>query len=398
MELPTDPQDLALWLFSELEGVGRVAGTRQWSGRLPVQFDFAEIEQHLEAVSEELKGVCNSRTRIIEFHPHLVDVYEDMTEMLGVVANRVLVPGRFVIRSLGFKYPADSASGSIPTEVSRYFDVVGLWRTFCQLADLPDPSGRHALFVAGHNERLTLHADYLPQQLSGNLELAPFAADFSPNEIHADQKRSIVRSILIETFKSRKNATLGDVLTQFEAIESEARKSYAMYMAEFSVKKVMSEVEKQNLDDMLSLNKTLSDIQNQLLALPAAILLAGATLKMEDPIRNNAVLAGVLVFSLLMWTLIGNQHHSINAIATHIGLRKKKIEAMPAEAGGEAVKLFKPLELRVKRQRVTLRTIWVLVALVFVLCALAVLDINGHVQLADCWSWLKLLLSRSATQ
>lgn len=396
VDLPTDPQNLALWLLDNLECVERVAGTPLWEGRLPESFDFEEVDRHIEAVSSNLKGVSNCRNRRLGFHPSDVGVYEDLNDMLAVAANRSRVPERFAVRSLSFTYPLLEASISQPPEVEAYFGAVGLWKAICQLADLSDSAGSYVLFVAGHNARLKLRGDYGISHLHPNPSVTPFAAEFNGDSIHADQKRSIIRSVLIDAFKSRKEATFGEVLSRFQEIESEVRKSYAMYMAEFSVKKVITEVERQNLDDTLSLNKTLSDIQNQLLALPAAILLAGATLKLEEPLRNYAVLVGVLVFCLFMWMLIGNQKHSVNAISSHIRIRKKKVEAMPTDAGLDASELFKPLECRVRRQKFTLFLIKAVVAGVLIVCFLAVLDVNGHVRIFEeisrGWIWLRALL------
>src|SRR5690606_3086480 len=79
-----------------------------------------------------------------------------------------------------------------------------------------------------------------------------FAAEFSNEESHADQKRSIIRSVLIEQFRPQRRVTLANVLAKFDDIATDTRHSLAMYMAEFSVAKVKSEVERQNLDDTLS--------------------------------------------------------------------------------------------------------------------------------------------------
>src|SRR3546814_20754010 len=65
----------------------------------------------------------------------------------------------------------------------------------------------------------------------------------------------------------------------------------------------------------------------------------------------RSVLAGVAVFCIFIWMLVGNQRHSINAIASHVQIRKNKVSRMPADASREILGLFPPLEKRVSRQK-----------------------------------------------
>src|SRR3546814_16190368 len=89
--------------------------------------------------------------------------------------------------------------------------------------------------------------------------LGTFARSFANTTTQAAQKRSIVRSALLDQFRPSHAAALGELIHSFEAIASDAKRSLSMYMAEFSVKKVTAEVERQNIEDTLSLHKTLSD-------------------------------------------------------------------------------------------------------------------------------------------
>src|SRR5690606_33188115 len=139
---------------------------------------------------------------------------------------------------------------------------------------------------------------------------------------------------------------LADILARFEAIAIDARHSLAMYMDEFSVAKVKGEVERQNLDDTISLNKTLADIQNQLLALPAAILLAGATIKGGEGLRNYAVLFAVIVFTIYVWILASNQKHAVDAIGTQIARRKSTAAQMPSGSNANLLPLLNSHEDR----------------------------------------------------
>ena len=350
-----------------------MAGGSIWEGRLPDHLDFNQVETHLGAITGALIGTTRADTRTIEFYPSNAHVYEDLGELLAVASNRRRIPDRFALRSLNFAYPA-AAGLETPDVVAKYMDAVRLWAV---LRDMADVNNGGLLFVASHDAQVTIRADFRLEDLRRLKPFPTFAAEFSNHESHADQKRSIIRSVLIEQFRPQRSVAFAAVLDRFDAIATDARQSLAMYMAEFSVAKVKSEVERQNLDDTLSLNKTLSDIQNQLLALPAAILLAGATVRAGEDVRNTAVLFGVVIFSIFMLTLVSNQRHSIDAISTQVARRKEKVNSMPGDSNSEILPLFKSLETRVSRQRWVLRFISLIVVVVALLTTCAVMDING---------------------
>lgn len=325
--LPTDPHEFALWLFDNLEFLSCVGNTTLWEGRLPSHIDFMLVESHLENLTGSLAGTCRADTREIGFYPSNAHVYQDIRQLLGYAGNRTRVPARFTVRDIGFSYPPVDDVAATPELVRQYVDAV---RLFSLLNNLADVRNGGLLFVFSHDSQLTVLPDFCPEDLRPLTSFPRFAAEFANEESHVDQKRSIIRAVLIEQFRPRRSVTLADVLAKFEEIATDARHSLAMYMAEFSVAKVKSEVERQNLDDTLSLSKTLADIQNQLLALPAAILLAGATIKAGEDLRNYAVLIGLVVFTIFVLTLVSNQRHSIDAIDAQIARRKAKVRSMPA--------------------------------------------------------------------
>lgn len=393
--LPDNPHDMALWLFDNLGDLACVAGSALWEGKLPSELDFDAVESHLEGLPGALNGTCRADNRIIGFYPGDAHVYEDMEHMLQTAGNRRRIPERFTLRDEGYSHPLIEGAPATPLAVARYLETVRLWSV---LHDLADVRNGGLLFVASHDAQLEIRADFAASDLRDLPDFPRFTTEFGNHESHADQKHSIVRSSLIEQFKPRRGVAMSDVLAAFHDIATNARQSLAMYMAEFSVAKVKSEVERLNLEDTLSLNKTLADIQNQLLALPAAILLAGATIVDGQVLRNYAVMIGVAIFSIFILTMVSNQRHSINAIAAQISRRKVKVAGMPGDSGTKVLLLFDALEQRVKKQRRTLGFISGVVWLVVALTVLAVLDVNGQVKviegIARAWN---LLANHTAT-
>lgn len=378
-QLPTNAHDLALWLYDTLEGVTPLHGTSV-KGRLPDRYDFSRVATHIDQVSERLSGLTDEASRSIEFHPSTAGVYASLPQLLGVEINRRQVPAKFTILAPRYTHPSP-AGAEIPVEITRYIETTRLWSIVNKLADLPD--NNNALFVVSHDALLEIRPDYDAQNLEHLPSLPELASEFVSSTTHVDQKRSIFRSSLIEHFRPQRKISLADLIPHFEAIATDAKRSYAMYMAEFSYQKIRSEVEKQNLEDTLRLNKTLADIQNQLLALPAAILLAGATISADANLRNYAVLAGVWVFCVFIVLLVRNQRHSVDAISDEIRLRGNRISKLPENEKNDLLPLFASLQTRVRRQRLTLNLITAVVVVIALLTTLAVVLVSNGLSLHE---------------
>lgn len=383
-QLPENVHDLAWWLCTHLNGVRQTPKGDLWEGELPREYDFDKTVRHIDQVdaTSRLAGISTPASRTIEFHPTAVGVYRDVDDLLKVAANRKTPPARFTIMEPHFTY-SESKGGvdEKPDLIDNYFNAVGLWGALSMLADVPN--GTELIFVESNESRLTIVCSYDAAGLLRMPSFPKFSADFCNTSMHADQKRSIIRTALIEQFKPNAKVTLAEVMQDFEQISEEVRRSYTMYVNEFSYKKTRDEIDRQNLDDTLRLNKTLSDIQNQLLALPAAILLAGATVRIGEALRNSAVLVGVWVFCIFMVLLVLNQRSSLRAIADEIRLRREALEKLPNESKRDLASLFVKLQDRVRRQSVTLWLVTLVIGLVAVVSTAAVALINSRTSLSD---------------
>ncbi|MBO9741428.1 hypothetical protein J7432_21060 [Xanthomonas axonopodis pv. begoniae] len=179
--------------------------------------------------------------------------------------------------------------------------------------------------------------------------------------------------------------SFGELVKGFEQLMMYIRQSYALFLADFSTAKVRREVEKQNLDDALRLNKTLAEIQNQLLALPAALLVAGATVDSSITSKNVAVLVGMAIFVVLMWLLIGNRNNSVEAIGDEIKLRRELLEAQPKGIADQYKCAFDLLKNRVQTQLRVLLLVKSLVVVVFLLTAYMAVDALAGGSISDYW-------------
>lgn len=378
-QLPTSPHDWALWLLERLQDLQNSGPT--WEGKLPNGLDFQAITQAIPAV---LEVTADEPSRRIEFKPKNGSVYRSLEELIDGPRRRN-IPPLFTVRELGYTHGRDQ---EVPQVVQHYIDAVHLWKCLHGFADHEREGGLALLFIKSFDAKIWINVDYGAEDLKALPKLSEFAKQYFNDEHHQDQKRNIVRSALLEVFKNKSNIRFGDLLASFADFVDRVRSSYTLYTQDFSFEKLKAEVDKQNREDTLRINKTFSEIQNQLLALPAALLLAGAAIKDKSWGTNLPIWIGIGIFMWVIRQLVNNQMSSIEAIAGEIKLRREKIESQPHEISEGVLKLFTALEARVQRQKRVLKHLLYAVYGVFFVATMMVTIAQWPELPSVLWGWL----------
>ncbi|AWH36674.1 hypothetical protein C1929_07865 [Stenotrophomonas sp. ZAC14D1_NAIMI4_6] len=321
-------------------------------------------------------------------------MYTSLSEFLSAsVSHRRTVPARFFIRDS--RYFGPGVRNEAPADVASYYDMICLAEIVRNVADYPSAADRFANFVVRPDAKFRVEMDFSATDLVPIMGIEEFSSGFLLSDFHVDEKRAIVRDCLADLAKGMTTVPLVVVARGFDAVMKNAQASYALLLSKFSAASVQKEVDKQNLEDTLRLNKTFSEIQNQLLALPAALLVAGAAFETGKVYKNAAIFLGVAIFVVLMFLLIRNQKNSVSAISAEIALRRANLEGQPDAVAAMYIPAFSALERRVNTQQRTLNVVLALSALVFFFAAYASLDsaLEGGlsdaglalVKLAFCW-------------
>ena len=353
-----NPHDWAIWLLDNLESQHQAAPGLM-VGTLPPEWNFDEVITALGPF-DSLLGLTDEALRTIEFRPGSQKVYANLGEMFGHPNNLKTVPARFTLRDINFTYDAAAvAQGTlvVPPLVATYLDAAKLCALLSIVADMTAHNGMSLHFIKSPESRLEVKLVYELNELTQLTSLGFFETEFAVTTHHKDQKRSIIRTVILDAFKGQRAISVGAILPKFEAMVEDIRSNYAMYAAEFSFEKIKAEVEKDNLDSTLKLNKTLSEIQNQLLAMPVALVLVGGQMTPDTgvSIKNVVIWLGACVFAGLMVLLMRNQRHAIDAITEEIRLRKIKVDAQPDGIAGKFKTGFDDLQKRAQTQIKTLR-------------------------------------------
>ena len=305
--LPTDQLDLCILLYRE--GVDRQVSGRNVTVRLPGGLVFNEVVDALEAsgryvADDEIK-------QQVEFSlPGCF--FFSLGDLMVKAERRLNPPTRFYLSTENYLHGKDEAT----IEIRRLVDAGAVFGLLKQVADhYIDHAGRTELVFLG-KQKLIVNSEFGPSDLASLDGLTEFRQEFFSDQTHADQKCGVLKSILSEMFGQRGCVRFADVLASFHDLVNRARRSYALYVSEFSFEKIRAEVEKQRLEFTTRLNKVFSDIQNQLLAVPVALILVGGQMQNAGSLRisNLTIWIGALVFSVLMALLIRNQGNTLQAV------------------------------------------------------------------------------------
>lgn len=341
---------------------GRVSGTA-------TEPSFSKIIADLEQA--RLLISSNSETGVIVFSaPSAGNEYfaQSLTDLLTGASRKKKCPKEFYIADLNYLYNLTDTDR--PPTVQAYLDTVFLVESLSKLAEHgTDSTSTKLIFF--HKEKIELNINYEADKIKPIQGLQEFTERYITDEIHAEQKKTIIKSVLLELSKEFEGCPLdiGLLNEKFEEFKRRVSSGYQLYVSEFSFQKIKAEIEKSKFEFITKINKVFSDIQNQLLTVPAALIIAGSQFEPSDHVtlKNFLILSGALAFTAFMLLLIMNQRNTLQSIYNEIdnewGLIKKKHNAIKEQFDSQ----YQSLEARYKHQFLLLEA----VALIVVLACMA---------------------------
>ncbi len=276
---------------------------------------------------------------------------DSFNDVLCFTGGRIKAPRFFLI-------DARWATGdpNPPEVIERYHKVLALISLLAESAAYLDKESQELIFV--DDGKFTLPLTYSEAELQTvelstiNELLGRFGQD-----THRKQKlailsktiRSICNSVSARTRFAHLIEHMVDVLKQFD-------EGYKLFVADFSYEKIVDQMETAKLEELAKIHKVFADIQNQILGIPVATVIVATQLKQTSTVDaafwgNTAVLLGVWVFAVLIWLVMRNQLHTLNAIGKEIGRKRKQIEREYATVKDVVGKAFPSLDSRLRTQR-----------------------------------------------
>lgn len=396
MKIPTDDKlKFAVWLYKNLENCKQVE-SRKIIGKLPDNIAYSDIESALEQFDMAC-DMCSEENRIIHFEaPHQGGFFAwSMEDFLANPKRSLNAPKRFYLADYDYLHPENE--NEMPENVKAYFQRLSVIQALQPpFADYRHETGGLEMlgFIADRKLEIQIkisHASLAPLKTSKNA-----INDFINTSSHQDQKQIILKSCLIEIFfdgnNHSKKIDINDVFKNLDMLIERAKNSYDLFTSEFSFKKIKNEIEREKLDFTIKLNNVFSSIQNQLLAIPIALVLIGGQMENTGAWaqKNIVIWLGALVFALLLSLMVRNQKSTISAIRQEIDQQWKQIEDDHRSVAHRFQDLYSALENRRKDQTHLIFTVEVLVVLSLALASAFLLWISVPEPLMILALWCSL--------
>lgn len=370
--LPTNPLGLTILLFKNMQE-HEVSGG-QLSGRVGQHIDFEVLSLALDQAGLLISASPPART--LECHVPK-GFFTSLDDLLAAPARRIVSPSRFYLADSDSLYSGDAAT--LPSAAKHYLAATKLYGLLAKEADHHGGVGDARTLVFLHKEKIEITPHYTLADLHKLGDVSAFEAEFIANETHQEQKRTILKTVLLELFSGHKKLPFSELLNRFDEFLDKMRASYQLYVAEFSFQKVKAEVEKEKLDAMLKLNKVFSDIQSQLLAVPVALVLVGGQMEEKGVwvSKNILIWVGALIFSILMDLLVRNQRHTLTAVKNEIDQQHQQIVSKYKAIAPRFESIYREIEDRYAHQKWLIRVVDALVALSLGITTVLVLRFSG---------------------
>lgn len=359
--LPDNLLELTILLYKKMQDRELDAG--ELSGVVPHEFNFQQLTTRL---GSEIINADES-TRHLEFHTPGNEFFANIDGLLTNPARRISPPSKFYLADIDYFFNGDLHSA--PVQVRNYFAAAALYNLLKRVSDHQGgvPSGTTLIFL--QKEKIEITSRYDESDLHDLLGLDDFQSEFIESETHQEQKKTIVKTVLLGMFSGHRCISLADLLGRFADFTEKVRASYQLYVAEFSFQKIKAEVEKEKLDALIKLNKVFSDIQNQLLAVPVALILVGG--QMENfgrwGAKNVLIWLGALVFAVFMALLVRNQRHTLAAVKSEIDRQWNEMQGRHREIAARFSDSYKELDTRYNHQSKLILVVEFLVGLSFLI-------------------------------
>lgn len=368
--IPKEGVDLLLELIKLIQDK-RLSNRRTYSGRIK----RSDSARALDLLSN-IKSYIDEQDR---FYPnydeedHEIDIilppfYNfSLSDMLTSYPElRTAVPDQiiyfedidYIYTPTDFHRIDDSVASSV---VKNYLKSVSLYNL---LKTQADHSSRNAtndetIYFLGSKKISIINNLTVNEKTSLN-NLSAFEINYINSNIHKDAIKNIITDSL-NSFYIDKEVSFNQICSDFDLIYDVIKNNYDVYISQFTFEKIKKEVEKFRTESITRINKAFSDIQMQIIAIPASLIVVASNLKTGSSfsfITNTIILLGALFFTIAVFIMCENQNDTLDNIKHEIDAQEKEFTKDPLfKDKSEINSNFNVMKTRFRKQKSNLKLV-----------------------------------------
>ncbi len=247
-------------------------------------------------------------------------LFKNIEQLIRNPNNRCIEPINYYVIDISFY--SEDLPDELPHEIKKYKSIISFLDLLKSCAAYFDKTSCELIFL--NSSILKIPVMYFKEDIDQVSEKSiENIKSYFLDEIHLDQKKEILSvSIYSLCDKIDKNVMFSHLLHNIDDLKLEYEKGYKIFTSGFSYRKIVDELRSKKIEAIGKIHKTFSDIQNQILAIPIATLIAATQMKMGDSgyqiLINIVILFGCFVFGVLVWVSLINQKHTLDLMEEEI--------------------------------------------------------------------------------
>lgn len=249
-----------------------------------------------------------------------VKTFQGLLDLSATLAKK---PAAFFIADINY---CSEDERDPPEIISKYLSVLSFIQILQRLSDFADRTDPDALTLVfllkeKYEVRVVYGAESV-EKASQSITLLHFI-ESSPHEAN---KRDILKGVVVDVIKNSREP-FTTLIQSLDEITRRATDNYAVFVSEFSFDKIRDEIERRKSEFVLRINKVFSDIQDKLLGVPLALIIASTQMGEKGGYEKNcAIMCGISIFTILMALLIKNQVSNLETIKDEYGYQEDLLE------------------------------------------------------------------------
>lgn len=250
------------------------------------------------------------------------NIYVSWDDFFEFKANLLVCPDFFWIIADDLFFHKEIQSEIKSSIFNNYLEVCSLINLLIKLSDyqdkLSDDVVESVIFL--HKSKLEVPTWYKFSELAEGLDGISVVLSMFHDELHREHKVSIFKEVLYSLLSNvPKDKRLEYLFEHFGEFSTRLTDNYQLFVSEFSFDSVRAEYEEKKRDYIIKLNDVLASVQTKMLGIPVS--LGFLSLKFDSNKVDNVVIsdhialsAGIVIYCIMMFLLIINQFHTLNAV------------------------------------------------------------------------------------